>query len=527
MIQSGSSPTINNGGTGYTVGNVLTIVGGTPTGSAATMTVTSVSGGVITGVNYTNFASYSVVPTSPFSVTGGTGSGATFTSGWYPSAFTITNAGSGYVEQPTVTFSGGGGSGAAAYATVGNISTIRALGNIFPGNISDSLQFRTPSGIAFSLSDRAATTSNYLTVLGNGTGGSAILRSSGSDANVNASIGTQGTGFIQFHTNTTTANEQMRITHTASAVNYVQATGNVTGSGPVISAQGSDTNVVLRVASKGTGSLAFATNYAGSGTGNTQVVVSHTANSVNFLNLTGAATGVAPVMSAAGSDTNIDLSLITKGTGSIRMSNGNGLQFRVNDTFGSVASSNWWEVSGRGATAAPLFGVAGETNTSGIFYIKGSGFHRFATGAASDNGGGSVDQFRVAHTASAVNYVQVTGAATGSGPLISAQGSDANAELRFQSKGTGSVNVLEGGGFNSLRVLQRAASGDTWIDIQRNVGFVDFIAASGVTDGDIRLTPKGAGNVRFGTYTGTALSIAGYIEIKDAGGTIRRLAVVA
>jgi hypothetical protein len=47
------------------------------------------------------------------------------------------------------------------------------------------------------------------------------------------------------------------------------------------------------------------------------------------------------------------------------------------------------------------------------------------------------------------------------------------------------------------------------------------------TNIDLTLTPKGTGNVRFGTYTGTISAITGYIEIKDSGGTVRRLAVVA
>jgi hypothetical protein len=47
------------------------------------------------------------------------------------------------------------------------------------------------------------------------------------------------------------------------------------------------------------------------------------------------------------------------------------------------------------------------------------------------------------------------------------------------------------------------------------------------TDIDLLLTPKNAGKVSFGTYTGTILVIAGYIEIKDSGGTVRKLAVVA
>jgi hypothetical protein len=68
---------IANGGTSYTVGDVLTIVGGTST-VACRVTVTTVSSGVITAVSVTTGGSYTVAPTNPASVTGGTGSGATF-----------------------------------------------------------------------------------------------------------------------------------------------------------------------------------------------------------------------------------------------------------------------------------------------------------------------------------------------------------------------------------------------------------------------------------------------------------------
>jgi hypothetical protein len=81
-------------------------------------------------------------------------------------------------------------------------------------------------------------------------------------------------------------------------------------------------------------------------------------------------------------------------------------------------------------------------------------------------------QFAVTNTASAVNYVQATGAATGVSPTISAQGSDTNI--------------------------------------------------------DLALTPKGTGNVRFGTLTANAdAAITGYITIKDSSGTLRKLAVIA
>ena len=71
-----STATVAAGGTGYTNGDVLTVVGGT--GTAATLTVTGVSAGAITTVSVTTAGSYSVFPPSPASVTGGTGASATF-----------------------------------------------------------------------------------------------------------------------------------------------------------------------------------------------------------------------------------------------------------------------------------------------------------------------------------------------------------------------------------------------------------------------------------------------------------------
>ena len=112
-----------------------------------------------------------------------------------------------------------------------------------------------------------------------------------------------------------------------------------------------------------------------------------------------------------------------------------------------------------------MYGFGADTDISVGMGARNAGAVRFFTNT-------SVEQMRVSHTASAVNYVQVTGAATGASPVISVQGSNA--------------------------------------------------------DIDLSLTPKGTGNVRFGTYTASmALTVQGYIEIKDSGGTIRKLAVIA
>jgi hypothetical protein len=72
------SATVVAGGTGYAVGNTLTVVGGL--GQLDTeLTVTTIGGGgVITGISISNAGQYTEIPTNPVSVTGGAGSAATF-----------------------------------------------------------------------------------------------------------------------------------------------------------------------------------------------------------------------------------------------------------------------------------------------------------------------------------------------------------------------------------------------------------------------------------------------------------------
>lgn len=301
---AGNPTTVQSGGTGYTVNDTLTVVGGTPTGAAATYTVTAVSAGVVTAVTALNFASYSVLPTNPVTTTGGTGSGCTLnlTYGVASGQPTITNAGSGYVEQPTVTFSGGGGSGAAAYATVGAGAVIRALG----ATGAQSLDFQTASSINTSvpvlrLRDTAA---NSFLMLSNATDTAGIVAQG--SANAVLSLASNGTQSIRFNTNGTTGAEQMRVAHTASAVNYVQVTGAATGGRPTISAQGSDTNATLLLAGKGTGAVDTAFYH--------RIGASY----ANWVQISGAVSGSNPSISSLGSDTNIDLALTPKGTGLVR-----------------------------------------------------------------------------------------------------------------------------------------------------------------------------------------------------------------
>lgn len=124
---------ITAAGTGYTVGDVLTAVGGT--GTAATFTVATVSGGAITGLNITTAGSYSVLPTNIAAValTGGTGTGASISIDFELNTVSVVDAGYGYSSAPAVSFSGGGGTGAAATATVSG-GVVTGFGSYTAGN---------------------------------------------------------------------------------------------------------------------------------------------------------------------------------------------------------------------------------------------------------------------------------------------------------------------------------------------------------------------------------------------------------
>ena len=314
LSNAAATATITSGGTGYTVNDVLTFVGGTFT-QASQVRVTAVSAGVITTISTISGGIYSIVPTNPISVTGGTGTGATFTlSNWALSAtFTITNAGSGYVEQPTVTFSGGGGSGATAYASVGATTTFRTIGHT--GTVA--MRFDVPSSLpnnipTLRLIDSSNAQDSGVQVLG-GIGGS-VMNAFGA-ANATLALHAAGTGFVRLGSGGTSQTEQLRVTHTASAVNYVQVTGAATTGYPVISAQGSDASTGLIFQAKGTAFFRFST---GGSPNADQVRITHTANPVNYLGFTGAVAGGSPTISVAGTDTNIDLALTPKGTGNVR-----------------------------------------------------------------------------------------------------------------------------------------------------------------------------------------------------------------
>jgi hypothetical protein len=290
-------------------------------------------------------------------------------------------------------------------------------------------------------------------------------------------LSSAGTGSIGLLTNGG-ANTQALIAHTANAVNFVQLTGAGTGGAPTISAQGADSTAQLALTSKGATSLRFYTNTLAA----EQFRVASTTSAVNYVQATGGATGANVTVSAQGSDTNIGFNLRSKGGGSISFSTGNATPFQVLDS--SVSGVNgYWAAVYSGALSQPVLRSYG-TGTAYLSNQQASPI-QFATSS-------TTPQFEISHTASANNYVQVTGGA-GVGPSISAAGADTNSFLALSSKGTGSVRLQTGS--------------NTQLQVTSTVSAVNFAQITGGTTGnavtvtaqgsdtniDVSITPKGTG----------------------------------
>lgn len=78
VADEATATAISVAGTGYTVDDIVTIVGGSFT-EAATVKVTAVSGGVPTSVSVNSAGNYITTPSNPASTSGGTGTGLTLT----------------------------------------------------------------------------------------------------------------------------------------------------------------------------------------------------------------------------------------------------------------------------------------------------------------------------------------------------------------------------------------------------------------------------------------------------------------
>lgn len=206
-----------------------------------------------------------------------------------------------------------------------------------------------------------ASSVNYLQATGSATGGSPIVAAAGSDANVGIAITSKGTGYVDLNSNggATTA---LRAFAPAGAVNYPTIGGAVTGGGISFAAQGSDSNVSMNIDSKGVATVSLRAGGIGP-----ILVASPVASSANYVSVSSATAGSTPVIAAVGSDTNITLTLMGKGTGGVSIANTLGV-------VPTASAANYFQMFSAATGTGPAFSATGtDTDVDLRLLTKGTG----------------------------------------------------------------------------------------------------------------------------------------------------------
>jgi len=181
---------------------------------------------------------------------------------------------------------------------------------------------------------------------------------------------------------------------------------------------------------------------------------------------------------------------------------------------------NAFEISGGPTGYAPsIRGRGADTNVSVSLDMQGAG----SFDVTAHSYGEYIARFFTAGSGAA-NRIDVYNGMTGFAPSIRGRGTDTNVGLSFDAQATGAIVFSNNGFATALLTLNGAAGTDSYIEINSGTASA-AIAAKGATNADLVFTPNGTGVMRFGSYTGTALSPAGYITIKDSAGNTRRLLV--
>lgn len=129
-----------------------------------------------------------------------------------------------------------------------------------------------------------------------------------------------------------------------TAVNTMTVTPNTAGSWPILGVGGTDNNIGLIVNTKGTGEIRFAPGTRSA------LILKNVASSVNFVTVSQSVTGAAPLISVDGSDTNVDLTLSGKGTGGVKVV-GDLTTNTISGTGTATFAVGGATISGTGATA--------------------------------------------------------------------------------------------------------------------------------------------------------------------------------
>ena len=188
---------------------------------------------------------------------------------------------------------------------------------------------------------------------------------------------------------------------------------------------------------------------------NEQLIFQKTASATNYLEITNASTGAAPSLVGTGSDTNVGLTLDTKGTGTLALGSADsiitmtatsisGSAIKEEDTMSSDSETHlatqqsikaYVDAAAGGISnvvedLTPQLGGNLDTNDKEVLIDGGRGIR--------DESGN--EQILFTTTASAVTYLNLTNAASGNAPLLKALG-EANTDFDIDVNGTGTLTL--------------------------------------------------------------------------------------
>ena len=114
-------------------------------------------------------------------------------------------------------------------------------------------------------------------------------------------------------------NQQITFSTTASAVNEFTVKNAATGNAPQLQATGGDANISIKLVPKGTGGIDLSDATILDSSGNEFLKFSKTDSAVNEFTIANSAAGTPVQLQATGGDTNIDISILPKGTGAVQL----------------------------------------------------------------------------------------------------------------------------------------------------------------------------------------------------------------
>jgi hypothetical protein len=157
-----------------------------------------------------------------------------------------------------------------------------------------------------------------------------------------------------------------------NSVNYIEIQNANSGIGPVISVVGSDANILLNIFSKGLGQIILAPG------GRSCLELIPITNAVNFTSITQAISGQSPAIGVLGPDSNIGLTINSKGTTGVNIRGSkdasNASSGYVGEVFSAqvLFSSAITFTSGSPQNLTSINLTAGDWDVYGSFGVNGS-----------------------------------------------------------------------------------------------------------------------------------------------------------